>query len=131
MSRPSALSIVNASIAPLLAVLALVLVPSGCRAGWGAAESRSYDELDSRIDADFAAADAAKAEVAALPDGTQREQRLEAWDAILQALLWAKTAAAFAQLDADAAALERIEGRRIELAALASDLTARGVDPQR
>jgi hypothetical protein len=49
----------------------------------------------------------------------------------LQALLWAKTAAALAQLDADAAALERIEGRRIELAALASDVTASQLGPNR
>jgi hypothetical protein len=109
----------------------LLLVPASCRATWRADDDRRFDELQARLDADIATADAAKDEAAALPEGTEREQRIEALDDVQMALIWAKVAAATALMAVDPAALERIETERLELMALVSKVAPSGTGEAR
>lgn len=104
----------------LSSALAMLLVPASCRATWCADDDRRFEKLQARLDADIVTADAAKAEAAALPEATTREQRLDAWDEALKALIWARVAAATAMMAGDPAALDRIETQRVELMASAS-----------
>jgi hypothetical protein len=104
----------------LLAALVLFLAPASCRATWRADDDRRFEELQARLDADIASADAAKAEAAALSEVTERERRLDALDHVLVALIWAKVAAATALMAGDPSSLDRIETQRLELMARAS-----------
>lgn len=86
--------------------LGALALAAACKSG--ISESR-FDSWNARIDSSITQASAAKEDCMATAAELEREHCIEAWDAVLHALIAARVAGALAYLVQDEASLQRIE----------------------